>query len=338
MAERVHGPYPHRSRWRVIGVRADGTRIRETFADYESARRWADEARAALGLRTAGQAVTEYLEHMRARGRRESTCTTAHYRLVAFLRLAESDPLLSSLTPRAARTLYERRVAEGVRADTHRGELALASTWGRWCVTRGYLSGDPFAQVEPVGARSAGGDHLRVDEARRYLATCLAEDSHAATCAALALLTGARASEITDRVVRDVDDGGRVLWVPTAKTAAGVRQLAVPDCLRPRVLEAARGRAPGDPLWGPVTRHWLGHHVRRLCGVAGVPEVSPHDLRRSYATLRVGAQHAATEAVARELGQAGPGVTRRHYLGAGAEEGAGVAAVAARLGLTPDDR
>jgi integrase len=336
VAERVHGPYEHRpGKWRVVVVGADGVRANQTFTDRAEAQRVADQARAALGHRSVGAAVTEYLEHMGTQGLRPSTVATARYRLVAFLRCGTEDRPLASLTPAAARALYSRRSAE-VKPDTHRGELALASTWATWCVRRGYLAADPFADVEPTGARSAGGDCLRVDEARRFLSACLGEDSHAATACALALLTGARASEITDRVVRDLDDGGRLLWIPSAKTAAGVRQLAIPELLRGRVLAAAKGKGPTERLWGSVTRHWLGHHVRRLCEVAKVPVVSPHDLRRSYATLRVGQNHAATEAVARELGQAGAGVTRRHYLAPGTEQGVQQDEVVARISATPN--
>jgi hypothetical protein len=34
----------------------------------------------------------------------------------------------------------------------------------------------------------------------------------------MTLLMGMRASEVVNRVTRDVDDGGRLLWIPEAKT------------------------------------------------------------------------------------------------------------------------
>lgn len=325
-APRVHGPYPHHGRWRVVGVSPDGGRLRAVFDRREDAQAYADNARSALGHRTCAAAVTAYLAHLESKGRRPGTITTARYRLVAFLRLVSGERLLADLTPSAARALYVQRVAE-VRADTHRGELALARTWIAWCVKQGWISGDPWEGVEPEGIKARGKPQLRVDEARRFLACALGDSSPAGLACALAMLTGARASEITDRIVRDLDDGGRLLWIPTAKTAAGIRQLAIPEVLRARMLAQVQGRAPGDRIWGDITRHWLGHHVGRFCAAAGVPRVSPHGLRGLYATLRV-QSGAAVEAVAAELGQAGPGVTRAHYLAPGAEAGP----VAALLG------
>lgn len=332
--ERVHGPYQHRSKWRVVGVKADGSRIRESFDSHAEAQEYADTARAALGHRTVGIAVNEFLANMVERGRRWSTVTTARYRLVAFLRLTETDRPLVSLTEAHARSLYAKRVGE-VKADTHRGELALASGFASWCVKRGYLPSDPFAGVEAVGERRTGKEQLRLDEARRFLGVAIGEGSHSGLAAALALLTGARASEVTDRIVRDLDDGGRLLWVSKAKTKAGIRQLVVPEVLRARMLELAVGRQPGDRLWGDVTRHWLGHHVRRLCAAAKVPVVSPHGLRGLYATIRVGVLGDDADRVAASLGQETAQVTRRSYVAPGAESRMIQTQLADRITATP---
>jgi hypothetical protein len=52
----------------------------------------------------------------------------------------------------------------------------------------------------------------------------MAGQGESGTVAALvSLLMGMRASEITTRVARDLDDGGRLLWIPDAKTEAGKR-------------------------------------------------------------------------------------------------------------------
>jgi integrase len=59
-----------------------------------------------------------------------------------------------------------------------------------------------------------------------------------------------RASEIVSRVVRDLDDDGRLLWIPTSKTEAGRRNLRVPDTLRPYLQRLAADRKPLDLLFG----------------------------------------------------------------------------------------
>jgi integrase len=50
-----------------------------------------------------------------------------------------------------------------------------------------------------------------------------------AVAALMALPMGMRVSEIAERIVRNLDDDGRLLWITDAKTQAGVRRLQVPD-------------------------------------------------------------------------------------------------------------
>ena len=56
-----------------------------------------------------------------------------------------------------------------------------------------------------------------------------------------ALLMGMRASEMVSRVVRDLDDEGRLLWIPDSKTEAGRRKLQVPELLQPYLQGAGGG-------------------------------------------------------------------------------------------------
>ena len=60
----------------------------------------------------------------------------------------------------------------------------------------------------------------------------------------VALLMGLRSGEIIARTVRDLDDGGHRLWIPTSKTEAGKRTVKVPDCLQPHLLRLARDKLP----------------------------------------------------------------------------------------------
>jgi len=244
--------------------------------------------------------------------------TTIWFRLRGLLRVVERDRSLRSLTPLVARSLLTKRRTEVV-ADTQIGELAAASGFAAWCLRQGWLRRDPFVDLEAEGKRATGKPQLRIDEARNFLDTALAEESSAGLAAAIALLMGMRASEITSRVVRDVDDGARVLWIERAKTRRGDRHLEVPTILRARLAALVAGRGGGDPLFGDVDRHWLGYHVRRLCGVARVPVVSPHGLRGTQASIA--ARAVPVEHVAEALGQDPRGVvTRRHYIEAGAEQ------------------
>ena len=338
MSERVHGPYRHGKRWRVVAVRSDGTRAVVAFESEAEARKYIAACHKVAVGRTVGEAVTEYLTWLKGapgrggRARRDSTVKLEAWRLGAFLRLVEENRTLQSLTRSACRALLEKRRAE-VKPDTLVGELTTVQRAARWWVAQGWLSSNPLAELVAGGERSAGKPQLRVDEARRFLTVALTEGMPGTACA-MALLMGMRASEVTGLTVRDVDDGGRLVWITAAKTKRGVRRLEVPSVLQPRLLALAAGKPADAPLWGDVDRHWLYRHVPRLAELAGLPRVTPHGLRGTWATLAMAAM--PTEAVAATLGHR-PDVTRTNYAAPGSEQSGQAARVASELG-TPVDR
>lgn len=270
-------------------------------------------------------AIAAYIADGRKRGLKEASLETLEYRLQA---LHGNLWHVSDLTPRKAARLYDARRAATRRgnvtiaSDTHRNELAAAKTFGAWLAKRGWTPRNPWEPVEPMGGRSRGKEQLRIDEARLFSATCFehAEKGDVSAVAALmALLLGLRAHEILERVGRDVDDGGSVLWVPKSKTAAGRRRVLVPLELMPHLN--ALDRSPFLSLWPEgVTNDWLRYHVARLCTAAGVPVVCPHSLRGLHATLAIAAGETSA-AVASALGHTSANVTRAHYTQADATSG-----------------
>jgi hypothetical protein len=99
---------------------------------------------------------------------------------------------------------------------------------------------------------------------------------------------GMRASEVTDRLVRDIDDDGRVLIIPHAKTRAGVRRLRIPEVLQPLLAALATAKEQNERLFGAdANRYWLRLAVRRICRIAKTPIIGPHGLRGTHATLAV---------------------------------------------------
>ena len=316
--EKAHGPYPHGKRFRVVLVAADGTRRPRSFASEREALDYLAIWREETDGRTLAGAVDAYLAHLRSRGLRAATVTTTKHRLHGLLRVVEQDRPLGALTPAVAAALWRHRCGEVV-TDTQAGELAAAHGFAAWCREQGWLRADPFDGLAPSGKRRAGKPQLRIDEARRFLDRALDDENRrAGLAAALALVMGMRASEITGRVVRDVDDGARVLWIERAKTRHGDRTLEVPEALRPRLAELVAGRGGGEPLFGDVDRHWLGYHVRRICRAAKVPVVPPHGLRGTQSSIAAPA--VPVEHVAAALGHGGTGITRRHYIAKGAEQ------------------
>lgn len=339
----VYGPYPHRSRWRVELITDDGRRSRLSFATEREAAAVADAARARLDGFQVSDAVREYLEHEQRRGLKAGTVATKGYRLRAVLGVDEArgrtgGPVVDLTPARAARLL------EGLEAsvDTKIGTLSACRAFGSYLVERRLLRADPFAGCKVVGRKRRGKVQLTIDEGRAFFATAL-ELAEAGDVAALAVLLtlalGCRASEITDRRVRDLDDRGTVLVIPVGKTENAARRLLVPDALRPLLARAVLGRGMVEPLLPreglPPTRSWLAYHVTRICRAARVTEVCPHSLRGLAATAATRAQESA-EAVASFLGHGNTAVAERHYLAPGtrAEVARGRALTVLAGGLT----
>jgi integrase len=228
---------------------------------------------------------------------------------------------------------------------TQRGILTAAKTFAAWCVERRWLRSSPLAAVKPRGKLKHGKPQLRNDEARRWYETAmrLAPTTPGAVAALCALLLGMRASEVTSRVVRDLDDDGKLLWIPESKTEAGRRTLELPRELRPLLRSLAeapvgprgrkRPRGADDLLFGadkrgrPHTRGWVLWWVKRISRDAGVPTVSAHSMRGLNATLALRAG-ATAALVAQALGHASEGVTLQSYAAPGS-----AADAAARKGL-----
>jgi integrase len=260
-------------------------------------------------------AVDDYVRHLRERGLADSTLKTTAFRLKGVLQTTGRDRRLAELSPTVAAQLFAARAAV-TRGETQRGELAAASAFAAWCVKQGWLKADPFTGLEPARSRTRGKPQLRIDEARRLLAHMIEENSPESIAATMTLLMGLRASEVTNRVVRDVDDGTRVLWIERAKTRAGDRHLEIPEVLRAPLAALCADRGAGEPLF-PGDRHWLGYHVRRLCKEAKVPVLPPQAMRGTWSSIA--AEATPVDQVARALGHVGPAITRQHYLARGAE-------------------
>lgn len=360
--ERVYGPSEHKGKWSVIyqwrDVHGQRRRARESYASKATAQRVADEARALLSDLTADAAVTRYFRHQRERGVRDVTIKAEEVRLRVLLCLAERDLPLPIPPALACRMVDDQR--ERLAPATHQEYLAVARRWSAWLMDQGWTKDCPFAKAKAKMGGTRGKPQLRLDEAKRFADVAVAEGSPEGVAACLALMTGARASEITERRVRDLDMGGTALCIPDheggawrTKTKAGKRYLRIPPSLQPAMRAFAAGKDPMDWLWpvpttpwdsgtrlkgvrllperGPrrspssrtrthLTREDLYHAVKRLCVKAGVPVVSPHGLRGTFATVTVEIG-VATDMLARNMGHGdGGAVARTSYIAPGAEQ------------------
>jgi len=128
--------------------------------------------------------------------------------------------------------------------------LAEARTFLKWCTLKqGWTRFNALDGVEGIGRSKHGKPQLRIDEFRKFASKAM-ELAQAGDDGALAALmtglVGLRAEEVTQRVVSDLDDEGRVLWIEKAKTEKGNRRVEVPEMLRPLLLQQTERKKPGD--------------------------------------------------------------------------------------------
>jgi integrase len=270
--------------------------------------------------------VTEGLDAYRRyllddKGNKPGTVEDTMYRLGVFF--PHGEVMLRDLNGKTCGGYYEAlrtrktRLGQPFSVDSHRNILAEAKSFLRWCtVKKKWLSRNPLEEVEGVGKRRHGKAQLRVDEARKWLAkaTDLADDGEEGALAAmLALVMGMRANEIVSRVVRDLDDDAKLLWIPDSKTEAGRRTLRVPALLQPFLRELAKGKSPDAKLFGHHWRDWVRKWVRRICEGANVPKVTAHGMRGLHSTLAV--EHGVSaEVVAASLGHESSTTTIQSYV------------------------
>jgi integrase len=234
------------------------------------------------------EAIEKYETYLREdRGNKEQSCKATTARLRLFF--PRQRWLVRELTPARCANLYSAlvkapspRTGEPLRPDTHRDYLADAKTFLAWCVAQKMLRQNPLAEVRGVGRRSHGKEQLTADEARKWLAAALrlCQDEPGAVAAALLLLCGLRASEVTERLVRDVDDGGKVLRITSGKTRAAVRPVGIPEVIRPHVLGAVPGpRANGQALRPALARLAAALGQAHLRGRRPARDLRPLDAR-----------------------------------------------------------
>lgn len=312
--EHVLGPYRSGDRWQVIVVGASGERAHSYRATEGEALELAAELREQVerAATTIDEALDEYERYLTVeKQNKPRSIKETLRRLRVLVPVADRDRQLAHLTTahgkRWYRALVDARDDAGeptYSVDTHRNYLAEARTFFGWCVERRWARENPLAGVKGVGRRRHGKPQLRIDEARRWMkrASELAADEPGAVAAMLTLLLGLRAGEVVSRLVRDVDDEGRLFWVPDSKTEAGRRKVEVPELggLREHLRELARGRPGEERLFkgrgGPGRgraphrdRKWVTTWVAQIAEDAGVPRVTAHGMRGLHSTLAIDA-------------------------------------------------
>lgn len=342
---RVMGPYEEREKWRIVVV--ENGKRKSVFLDTEAEALRAKSELERKVLRPVSKKLCDVITLWEQELLRTGTTSAISVTHKAFwartLLKSMLEEEISSVTPRQAAAMYEKMLSRESRmtgrplaAATQRFALWTARNFFTWATAVGCAGSNPFKDVKPVGKVNAGKSQLRIEEARRFTRTALdlfEKTEHPLAIGALvALMMGLRTQEVLLREVRDLDDGGRFLWIDRGKTANAKRHLEVPELLRPYLLRLAVGQPPSAPLFGtgrtgkPHSRNTMWAMVRKLCILAGVPPVCTHSLRGLYATLAV-QSGSASHVVASSLGHGSFEVTQRHYAQASSVANASTARV-----------
>lgn len=297
-AYRIAEPIEHRPgkfRCRVI---LNGQRSWGPLADTpEQAKRHAKRC-AELTIKktplSVGEVLTRYRQHQESEGNKPRSIETTGYRLRRFF--AEPHLTVDQLTPKRCAGYYAALVDEQ-KGATHQNTLAEARTLCRWMIEQQLLRHNPLDGIKPKGRKNKGKPQLRIDEAQRWLTECmrLADEGNAgAVAATMTLMMGMRCTELVCCRVRDLDNGGRELWIEETKTAAGRRRMEVPDFLKPYLIELTRGKPSTAYIFSTAKsqgrhpdRAWPRKWVERICKKVGVLQVCALPLRHHGGLARV---------------------------------------------------
>ncbi len=351
---RVWGPYAEgESRFR-LKIAENGVERSLKFHTLDEA----EEVKAELLQRyakttrkTVAEALPEWV--LESAASVKPTTIENYQKMVAFL---PQTIVMGQLTEDQASKLYHQQIERisahtGKRISTATQHLFLwvARRFWLWAIDKGYAKINPWMKLRRVGKANVGKPQLRIDETRKLEAVAMQRAQNGdvpALGVLLMLYLGLRQGEVSARVARDIDDDGRVLWVPSGKTKNAKRRLKIPEQIRPLVLARVAGQEPDSPIFYPPHHktHHNGYYVAqlaRLCRLAGVPVVCPHSLRGMHATLAL--EGGATgDAVAKALGHGSFEMTKTHYASASSvannESGRVAAALAGESRRTMLDR
>ena len=325
---RVLGPYcDGPSKYRLV-IAEDGRKRSVCFKTMEEAEdlkskllRHEEQARA----KTVGELVDLWLGFQNfVRGQKQSTSEYLARQLKGWLPIRALATSISEATARALYATLVEQVSPHTKrkrsVTTHHLYLYSAKRVWMWATEQGLCKSNPWLKVTPIGRKSKGKPQLRIDEARKLEAVAMqrAKEGDVPSLGTLLMMyLGLRQGEVTARVARDIDDDGRVLWVPFGKTSNARRRLRIPEQLRPLILRLMAPKRADELLFYPAThkRIWNAYYnvrVRALCRQAGVPEVVPHSLRGLHATLALEGG-ATADAVAKALGHSSFAMTEQHY-------------------------
>lgn len=232
---------------------------------------------------TLSECLQDYYDDLARRGVSKATRGIAEQKCGHFVRLWENEgrsPLpMAKIDAALVHDYIDKRQREDVVDFTIKKELGQLGQVLTLAIHHGkyHLA---LAQVMPPffsGKHKPRNRKLTIAEASKLLAQF---DDRRAAHLAFILATGARLSESFRAQRSDVDWEKRVVHVRGSKTTAADDDVPI-TLLTEKLLTWAIDHAPGRTVlyhpWGKIQRD-----VAAACERAGIPRMSPNDLRRSF--------------------------------------------------------
>jgi integrase/recombinase XerC len=247
-------------------------------------------------------AINEYLAALRQAGRSPSTVRQYRWhltRLAGNLNAAGAANL-ADITRTHLRH-YGADLLDAYAPATVRVAVIAARSWLTWCHAEQYLTADLHRALRQPKVPLRQQRTLTRQEITALLNHCDADPCPRATRDASIISTlvdaGLRRSELCRLTMRDIDiTTGRLrvtrkggdqsyAYIGPAALARLHRWLAVRphDAPTDHLYLSVGGATPNRP----ITPEGLRSILRRLGAAAGIPDISPHAFRRSFATLRL---------------------------------------------------
>ena len=144
-----------------------------------------------------------------------------------WLHKAAAKPCMGQLTEEQASKLYQQQVEDfsphwTAYRDGNAASFPVggAAFWV-WAIGKGYAKMNPWMKSPQSGEKAnVGKPQLRIDEAQKARSGGDAESTEwrpSITGCVADVVIGTPAGEVAARVVRDIDDDGRVLWIPSGE-------------------------------------------------------------------------------------------------------------------------
>ncbi len=245
---------------------------RDAFEAYATGRPAANRA---AGSHTVAEALTQFVT-LGGSDFRAGTWHMVGVKAGHLLRLLGAKQV-GALVVDDIQTYIEARLGEGAARETCRKELSVLRQVLKLAQDRGRLRQDPRFLFPRF--------RVRYTPKERYLTKAEAQGlfqklpQKRRLWVLLAVTFGARLSEVESARWEDIDLDGCWVRLRGTKTFGSDRHISIPASVVP-ILEAFEGKS------GPVVERWL--NVRRdladACRRAGIPTVTPNDLRRTFAS------------------------------------------------------